>query len=217
MARYQTPTGPEAAYQPGSRKRVLLNLPGITSKVAMDRVEAEALVTTSTYYYQHVLEATTRIDAGLIRSMHRDWLGHSYPWAGEYRTVEVSKDGFCWPPAHLIPEHMERFTAGTMKDHTPCRPRALCEVCRSIAVVHAELLFIHPFREGNGRLARWIADIMALQAGYAMPAYRFQGKGSRVVRAEYLTAVKQGYFQHYELLTSFFEDAIRRGEMDSGA
>ena len=35
----------------------------------------------------------------------------------------------------------------------------------SIAMVHTELLLIHPFRDGNGRLARWLADIMAAQAG----------------------------------------------------
>jgi hypothetical protein len=34
---------------------------------------------------------------------------------------------------------------------------------RDAHVVHAELLLIHPFREGNGRLARWLADLMALQ------------------------------------------------------
>jgi cell filamentation protein len=216
VARYQTPTGPEAAYQPGSRKRVLRNLLGITSKVSMDRTEAEALITVSTFYYQHVLEATTRIDAELIRHMHRDWLGKIYSWAGEYRTVELSKDNFSWPPAYLIPGHMEQYTEGILKAHTPCRPRALVEVCRSIAVVHAELLLIHPFREGNGRLARWIADVMAVQAGYAMPSYRFQGKGARSDRAQYLIAVTQGYYQHYDPLSRFFKDAIRRGEMDSG-
>jgi len=217
MARYQTPAGPEAEFEPGSHKRVLRNLLGITSKVVMDRVEAEALVATSTYYYQHVLEGTTRIDAALIRRMHRDWLGDIYAWAGEYRTVEVSKDGFYWPPAYLISDHMEKFSRNTLKELTPCRPGEIIDVCRSIAIVHAELLLIHPFREGNGRLARWIADVMALQAGYAMPSYRFQGRGARAARAQYLVAVTQGYYRNYDLLSRFFEDAIRRGEMDSGA
>ncbi|MBL0719802.1 Fic family protein [Piscinibacter sp. Jin2] len=29
-----------------------------------------------------------------------------------------------------------------------------------------ELILIHPFREGNGRLARLLADVMAVQSGH---------------------------------------------------
>lgn len=31
---------------------------------------------------------------------------------------------------------------------------------------NGELLFIHPFREGNGRAARLLADMMAMKQGY---------------------------------------------------
>jgi len=40
------------------------------------------------------------------------------------------------------------------------------EVIKALAVVHTELVLIHPFRaEGNGRVARMLATLMALQAG----------------------------------------------------
>jgi cell filamentation protein len=105
---------------------------------------------------------------------------------------------------------MERFEAGLLREHTPCRPAELPEVARRLAEVHAELLFIHPFREGNGRLARWLADLMALQAGYAAPRYGFRGRGSRGDRARYLEAVKQGYVQGYAALSDFFREAVER-------
>jgi hypothetical protein len=28
------------------------------------------------------------------------------------------------------------------------------------------MLLVHPFRDGNGRLARWLAELMFFQAGY---------------------------------------------------
>ena len=34
-----------------------------------------------------------------------------------------------------------------------------------IANVHIELILIHPFREGNGRISRLLANVMAMQAG----------------------------------------------------
>jgi len=35
-----------------------------------------------------------------------------------------------------------------------------------IAIVHCELIHIHPFREGNGRTARIFADLMTNRAEY---------------------------------------------------
>ncbi|MFM9104830.1 MAG: Fic family protein [Cyanobium sp.] len=34
-----------------------------------------------------------------------------------------------------------------------------------LAEVHLEVVLIHPFREGNGRIARLLLDVMACQAG----------------------------------------------------
>jgi cell filamentation protein len=135
-------------------------------------------------------------------------LGGIYEWAGTYRTLELSKGGFQWPPAHMVAPNMERFEAGLLREHTPCRPAALSEVAERIAEVHAELLLIHPFREGNGRLARWLADLMALQAGCRVPDYGFEGRGSRENQARYLAAVKQGYLQNYEALAGFFREIL---------
>lgn len=40
------------------------------------------------------------------------------------------------------------------------------QLINDIAIVHGELLFIHPFREGNGRTARLLANLMCRKAGY---------------------------------------------------
>jgi cell filamentation protein len=69
---------------------------------------------------------------------------------------------------------------------------------------------LHPFRDGNGRLARWLADLMALQAGLPAPDYGFTGRGGKVRQREYLIAVGAGYVQDYEALTRFFLEAIER-------
>jgi cell filamentation protein len=71
-------------------------------------------------------------------------------------------------------------------------------------------LLIHPFREGNGRLARWLADLMALQAGLPAPRYMFAGRGGKARRTRYLEAVTKGYFQDYEPLAGFFLEAFGR-------
>lgn len=163
-AEYQPPEGAEAEAEPGSRGRVLRNKLGVQSKREMDRVEYEAFLRAQEAALEE-LTSRTRFTARLLCRMHGDWLGGVYEWAGQYRTVDVSKDGFTWPPAALVPQNMENFGRGLLHTNTPCLAGPVPEVAQRIAEVHAELLLIHPFREGNGRLARWLADLMALQAG----------------------------------------------------
>ena len=160
--------------------------------------------------YLHTLTAKIRFTVRLLRQMHRDWLGEFYEWAGEYRTVEMSKGGFAWPPAFRVAPNMENFEAGLLRQHTPCLPAALPIVARLMAEVHAELLLLHPFRDGNGRLARWLAGAMAQQAGHPAPLYRFEGKGSKAERLLYLNAVKKASVRDYDALTGFFREAIER-------
>ena len=142
--------------------------------------------------------------------MHKDWLGRIYEWAGRYRNVELTKGEFRWPPAYRIGANMIALEKKLLSQHTPCRPRPLPEVARRIAEVHAELLLIHPFRDGNGRLARWLADLMALQAGLPAPAYGFTGRGSKARKNHYLEAVKKGYLRDYDALTCVFLEAVER-------
>ena len=215
ISRYTTHTGPEAEFQPGSHRRVLRNLLGITRKTVMDRIEYEALVQVQEDYFKKI-SPKTRFTAKLICQMHRDWLGRIYPWAGKYRSVELQKGTFRWPPAIRVAENMTTFERGFLSRHTPCAPGPLPEVARRIAEVHADLLLIHPFREGNGRLARWLADLMSLQAGFPLPKYEFSGRSARNRQQRYLTAVTTGYAQDYEPLTVFFADAIARRLEESG-
>lgn len=208
--RYRKPIGAEGDFEPGSNGRVLANLKSITDPRAMDEAEYRALIEVQQHYYE-MLTPETRITAKLICQMHRDWLGELYAWAGQYRTVELQKGNFAWPPAWRVSDNMATFEREMLGRYSPCRPGPLPQVADAMAHIHAELLLIHPFRDGNGRLARWLADIMAAQAGYPVPNYGLTGRGSMVQRRRYIAAVSQGYVQNYEPLAVFFVEAVERG------
>ena len=73
---------------------------------------------------------------------------------------------------------MAEFEKGALKKYTPCLFSSEDEISEALAVVHTELVLIHPFREGNGRLARMLSILMAYQAG--LPTLEFGGiKGKR--------------------------------------
>ncbi|MBI5789654.1 MAG: Fic family protein [Candidatus Schekmanbacteria bacterium] len=66
---------------------------------------------------------------------------------------------------------------------------------------------MHPFRDGNGRLARLIATLMAWQAG--LPNLDFGGiQGEK--RQEYFSAVRAGLDYNYEPMIKVFDSVIQR-------
>ncbi len=86
-------------------------------------------------------------------------------WAGKPRTVNLTKDGFTFLAAKFLDQTLQYFEKEILMPNPPCHG-SRNEVVRKIATVHLELLFIHPYREGNGRTARLLATLMALQAGF---------------------------------------------------
>jgi cell filamentation protein len=52
---------------------------------------------------------------------HRRWLGGIYAWAGAYRQVNVSKDGFPFAAASRVPALMEDYSGKVLARCTPCR------------------------------------------------------------------------------------------------
>jgi len=204
--RYDVSKLVEAQFEPGSRGRVLRNLLGIKRKREIDQVEARELRRAleeliRTYDQQH------RFTEADIRKIHKIWLAPIYAWAGQYRNVNLAKGEFPFAAAREVPRLMGEFEKGPLHQFTPCRLPSREEVVRAIAVVHTELMLIHPFREGNGRVGRVLAILMALQAG--VPPLDFGSITGRK-RQEYFAAVRAGMDRDYEPMEKIFSDVIRR-------
>jgi cell filamentation protein len=198
MSRYGAPAGGDE-FEPGSRCNVLRNRMGITRIVDAARVESELLAVAYVDSLSWV-DTTTRFSARLVTEMHRLWLGDLYPVAGTYRTVDLAKNGFTFCHALYVPEQMVRFEREQLEGCTPCTGD-LSDVAEKVARVHAELVLIHPFREGNGRLARWIADLMTMQAGLPPPQYDLKLKESKLT---YYAALRKGFYGELKDLQALF-------------
>lgn len=204
--RYDTGYLAEAQFEPGSRGRVLRNLLGIRRKREMDALEAVKLVEVTDYAIRHVSVAH-RFTAHDVYTLHRQWLGKVYPWAGECRQVNISKGGFTFAMAPQVPRLMAELEKTVLAAYTPCRFVEPEKVIEALAVTHCELVLIHPFREGNGRLARLLATLMALQAG--LPLLDFSGvRGKK--REAYFAAVQAGMGRDYAPMEAIFRAVVEK-------
>ena len=170
--RYDTSGLVEAQFEPGSQRRVLKNLLGIRHKRAMDRVEAQEQLR-AFHEVIRVYGRGHRFRAADVCRIHNLWLNNVYPWAGKYRQINVSKGAFRFATSGQIPRLMEEFENGPLREFTPCRFDSVEEIARALAVVHVELLLIHPFREGNGRAARLLAKLNGIAGGAAALGFQW--------------------------------------------
>jgi cell filamentation protein len=184
-------SGGEGEFQPGSDERVLRNLLGIADSQDMDEAETALLHR----LYQAVLEdefPDRRLTVADLKRWHRLWLGNVYAWAGRERSVNLGKGGFHFAAATQVPRLLETFERDCLARYTPCR-RDESAAIAAIAETHVEFILIHPFREGNGRLSRLLADVMATQAGHAPLDYsRWDAD-----KAAYIAAIHAGLSGDY--------------------
>ncbi len=208
VSRYDLPSGEHGEFEPGSEGRVLRNTRKIIEPGEVELVETELLAKAYVDSFDWAT-ASLSFTEQIICEMHILWLGELYPIAGQYRSVNVSKGGFLFCPATQIEQEMKRFELKQLRTLTPCPTIPLDELALRVSIVHAELLLIHPFREGNGRLGRWLSDLMVLQAGYAAPDYDLNEEDKR---AEYYSAMRKAYGEDFRALTALFEFWIRRAQ-----
>lgn len=204
--RYDTGQLAEAQFEPGSRGRVLRNLLGIRRKREMDALEALKLAEATDYAIRHI-SVDHRFSAKDVCALHRQWLGEVYPWSGEYRQVNISKGGFTFAMAAQVPRLMAELEKTVLAVYTPCQFKEPEKVIEALAVTHCELVLIHPFREGNGRLSRILATLMALQAG--LPLLDFSGIRGETRKA-YFAAVQAGMGRDYAPMEAIFRAVIAK-------
>ncbi len=195
--------GSQGRYQSGSNDTVLENKLGIIEPTDMD--EAELVLLEKLYQaflFDDLPQAEITVDE--IKTWHRLWLGNVYEWAGEERSVNMSKGAFQFAAAAQISQLLNKFEQDFLKQYTPCMGLSLEQLIEAIAVVHIEFILIHPFRDGNGRLSRLLADVMAVQAGYQPLDYSCWDQH----KSEYFSAIGQGLSMDYDAMKGLVNRAI---------
>ena len=178
----------------------LPNKLGITDEETLHAAEFEGFLTAEILFTEQ-LTPHTRFTVKYIQDIHRTALQRLYAFAGHFRTVNISKGGFVFPAARFIPESMDTFEREFLLP-LPDFYQDKTSLVRDIARTHGELLFIHPFREGNGRTARILANLMARKQGYH--GLNFE----HVDFEEYVIAVQQSAKRDYSRMERIIASAF---------
>ena len=126
----------------------------------------EAVDHAKAYDFMFSLFQDRRIDEQAVLKMHGLFYQNVDPgYAGRYRDVTVLVTGSRYPVAapEKVQGEMERLFAWIQKEREGYHPVEFA------AQLHKRFVFIHPFINGNGRVARLIMNLALIQDGY-LPA-----------------------------------------------
>ena len=105
------------------------------------------------------------LTSALIRLVHMELMGAIYPFAGAWRVVSLHKgDGpMKWPmPPGGIGQMIDVFERDVLS-RSPFVCNDDTQVFAYVSEVLGEFLAIHPFREGNGRTAFILGNLLLMQ------------------------------------------------------
>jgi cell filamentation protein len=149
---------------------VLRNRLGISDPDFLDRQE-RALVTL------RIRQGVPRgsFDLPHLRTIHRHLFQDVYDWAGELRTVEISKGSQQFQFRQYIQTGMADVHRRLVRARF-LRGLSAAEFAAQAAVIVGDINYIHPFREGNGRTQLLYLKQLAAEAGHHLDLAAIAGK-----------------------------------------
>lgn len=181
-------------YYPGSG--VLINKLGITNEADLEAAEVDLTQARIEQFEPNFGD----ISFPALCEIHRFLFQVIYDWAGEIRSVDISKgDTRFANMTRIVPESNKLFLQLKQEDYLLNLPRS--QFITRLAHYYCELNVIHPFRDGNGRAQRLMFEIICINAGYAV-------NWNSIERTEWIAANFAAYHGQLDALAQLLNRAM---------
>lgn len=172
-----------------------LKIDGITTRSELDRVEADNILEAFLKYTMSSEQIKGIVfDTQFLQQLHKDMFGNVWSWAGEFRTTQTSigiKAVNIRQSLYQLMDDLKFWEEAWDYKETATR-------------LHYSLVKIHPFLNGNGRVARFFTDLWLLSIGKEMLAWGDENLDNpNSSRKEYILALKESDGGSYERLKRF--------------
>jgi Fic family protein len=164
----------------------------------------EALGHSEAYDYIYQLASDKNFTENDIRKLHKLFYRRiDETKAGKYRREKVFISGskYPLPGPEKVPELMRHLISKAKETEKKTHP------VEYSAIVHKELVFIHPFIDGNGRVARLLMNLILLQKGYCIAII------PPILRRDYINALEKAHANKKDF-NGFIAKAVRESQKD---
>ncbi|OGX43929.1 MAG: cell filamentation protein Fic [Omnitrophica WOR_2 bacterium RIFCSPLOWO2_12_FULL_46_30] len=164
----------------------------------------EALGHSEAYDYIYKLAKGKEIVEDDIKKLHKLFYYRiDAARAGKYRKEKVFISGskYTLPSPGQVPELMSEFIGKVENLEKENHPVEYC------ALVHKKIAFIHPFIDGNGRVARLSMNLILLQKGYSIAII------PPILRRDYIQALEKAHTDDKDF-REFIAGVVRETQKD---
>lgn len=141
----------------------LINKFDIKDEVILKELETTITLNKITEYLLNSLFDS--FDVQHYKNIHRYLFGDIYDWAGEYRTVDMSKKGTIFAEAENVENLMSKCFE-RLNDKNLFQGLNFDDFIDDFVDFYCVTNMIHPFREGNGRTQRVFLTQLINKNGY---------------------------------------------------
>ncbi len=182
---------------------VLQNKFGITDQSELEDTESVLFADAYQYFFTLLEDDQLLLYSKTIFDIHRYTLDPLYDWAGELRTVDISKDGVLFAPVVHLQQSVQHMNE-IIDAQIPTSQDTIEAISKKLAVIHNEFIAVHPFREGNGRTIRLFMDLAVVNCGYQPIDY------TQMDSTSYISACVAGMSEQHELLEKILQPLIQK-------
>lgn len=185
---------------------VLRNLAGIRDAEALRAAEGDLTKLTMGIVYAQTFE---RFNTQTLREIHRIIFGDLFKWAGEFRTIQMTKaeevlggDTVRYASPCVIKKELDAASKeiAKLKRNTDSQ-----DLLFRIVRITAAIWQTHPFREGNTRAVIAFSVLLAAKLGIELDYVLFAKHTDYVRNA--LVWCTQGIYSKFEYLERIYYDA----------
>jgi len=199
---------------------ILLNFAGCLDHEEIHRREDEGVARAMELVASYLDRAEpVALSSALVQRVHSELMGAIYPFAGKWREVSLHKgDGPTkWPlPPRGIAPLMELLERDVLS-RSPLISSDDAKVFDFVSEVMGEILALHPFREGNGRTAFIVGNLILMQNDLLpLDVYDRRADQDRYYAACEDIRVHKNYAPLAKLIAEWEQAAQNRWEVESG-
>lgn len=143
---------------------VLANKLGITDPDTLKVKEAARTTRREQELRAGTVDLPRTFDADHLKALHKHLFQDVYEWAGQYREVNMSKDGVAFAARVDIDTYLSHVA--TIAAEVLWNDLDAPDLAEQAARVYSTLNHAHPFREGNGRAGKLFVSQLVEPAGY---------------------------------------------------
>lgn len=185
---------------------------GIIPRFKLTELEKEGIKKAQEYIIQ-LSEKKTSITSEVILEVHKIGFAWIFPdWAGKFRTIDVTV-GEYEPPHYSKIAELVKLLCDDLEErlkHLPSpetQEQFLAEVISLIAWFQNRFVWIHPFQDYNGRVARLLTNLILLNLGLPIASIKAETGEDR---DEYIQAMREADKQDYSRLEDLLASALKK-------